>query len=379
MVLRIYADPCTVNCHKVLACLDLVKQPFELVRVDYFKSEQKSPDNTKLNPFQTIPFAVLDDGSVVTESNAILQYAADQQGADSVYPKDPSKRANINRWLLWETSSWFPSCYVYLVENGVKPLLGAQPDPNNLAAEEPRWKRYAQILDEQLSKTHFLTGETITLADIAVASPIHLPDVQKFPIDHYPNLKDWLHVRMNRNSSWLKTQRDVDKALNPGKFVRLHLFVQAAISNTSQGTLKATIHYTKDLEQPPEIYFYEDEKADKVHFPGDDAKEVTMTDGWPMVESFTLDKDGFSVDRFKTDFEDWENHTQVAEAFYPEIVDFLKRTVGAKRVEVFDHTIRSEANAQKKLTEEKDTSQRSPVMLVHCEYVFYLIYSSKSD
>lgn len=54
--------------------------------------------------------------------------------------------------------------------------------------------------------------------------------------------------------------------------------------------------------------------------------------------------------------------------FYPEVVEFLKSTTGAKRVLVFDHTIRSERNAQKKLTDEKNTSQRTPVMLVHCDY-----------
>lgn len=49
-------------------------------------------------------------------------------------------------------------------------------------------------------------------------------------------------------------------------------------------------------------------------------------------------------------------------------MELLKRTTGAKRVLVFDHTIRTERNAQKKLTDEKNTSQRTPVMLVHCDY-----------
>jgi len=54
--------------------------------------------------------------------------------------------------------------------------------------------------------------------------------------------------------------------------------------------------------------------------------------------------------------------------FYPEVVNFLKKTVGAKRVLVFDHTIRTTLNDAKKLTREVNTSQRAPVMLVHCDY-----------
>ena len=35
---------------------------------------------------------------------------------------------------------------------------------------------------------------------------------------------------------------------------------------------------------------------------------------------------------------------------------------------VFDHTIRTKANEAKKLTGQTKTSQRAPVMLVHCDY-----------
>lgn len=42
--------------------------------------------------------------------------------------------------------------------------------------------------------------------------------------------------------------------------------------------------------------------------------------------------------------------------------------LGAKRVLVFDHTIRTAKNAAKQHTQETNTSQRSPVMLVHCDY-----------
>ncbi|KAL5430914.1 hypothetical protein PMIN06_012442 [Paraphaeosphaeria minitans] len=93
-----------------------------------------------------------------------------------------------------------------------------------------------------------------------------------------------------------------------------------------------------------------------------------MTNGWPHVNDFHLDKNGFSVHSFKTSHSDWENEEAVRSAFYPEVVDFLKDTLGAKRVLVFDHTIRTEKNARKALTDEKNTTQRSPVMLVHCDY-----------
>ena len=70
--MKIYADPITVNCRKVLAGLDLIGAPFELEHVDYFKGEQKSPAYLAINPNASIP-AMVDDGLVLWESNAILQ------------------------------------------------------------------------------------------------------------------------------------------------------------------------------------------------------------------------------------------------------------------------------------------------------------------
>ena len=81
------------------------------------------------------------------KSNATLQYAADLKGSDKYYPKDLKRRADINRWLLWEGSTWFPSCYTYLVEYVVKPLLNDKPDDTIIDKAPPNWHRLAGILD----------------------------------------------------------------------------------------------------------------------------------------------------------------------------------------------------------------------------------------
>ena len=119
--MQIYADPITVNCRKVLAGLELMEVPYELVHVDYFKGEQKSDTYIAINPNASMP-TMKDGDFTLWESNAILQYAADKYNVAAQYPNDLKTRSDINRWLLWESSSWFPSCYVFLVENCVKPL-----------------------------------------------------------------------------------------------------------------------------------------------------------------------------------------------------------------------------------------------------------------
>jgi len=197
---------------------------------------------------------------------------------------------------------------------------------------------------------------------------MHLHEASKLPLDKYPNLKRWMTQDVEKLPCWQKTQPAVNKALLPGS--------SSAVTNGSQTNgapqaeeTRATFNYTKDVSpQLTELYFYESEKANNIHEPGDSPHEVAIHDGWSKVHDFTIDKNGFSVEDFETSYSSWEDEDSTRNTFYPEIVEFLKRELGAKRVLVFDHTIRTARNANKKLTEEKNTSQRTPVMLVHCDY-----------
>lgn len=202
--MKIYADPITINCRKVLAGLDLMQAPYELSHVDYFKGEQKGVAYLAINPNASIP-AMVDGDLVLWESNAILQYAADKTGSETVYPRDAAQRADLNRWLFWESASWFPACYTYLVENCVKPLLGGAPDDNVLQANEVQFHKLAGILDTRLQGRDWVMGSRATIADIALAAPMHLHGWQKLPLNEHPNVRRWLMHNVESLPSWDKT------------------------------------------------------------------------------------------------------------------------------------------------------------------------------
>ena len=368
-MLEVYLDPCTVNSRKVLAGLALIGVEYKFNFISYFAGQHKSAEYTKINPCGTVPSA-RDDDLILTESNAILQYAADLKDS-SAYPHDLKKRADINRWLLWEASVWFKSCYFYLEENVVKPLLKAEPDQAAIDAHEPKWLHLASILDDRLSKGKWLTGDVISIADIAVAAPMHLHAAQRLPLDKTPNLKRFM-ADIEKLPYWKDTQGAVNKALLPEAAASNE---SKAVAGTDEGSagdshkeVRAAFNYTKDVEQLTEIYFYESDAAKNIHEPGDDSHEMSVRDGSFRAETFSVDKEGFARHDFKTTFDEWDDDAAVSKAFYPEIVEFLKKTQGAKRVLVFDHTIRSQTNVNKKLTQETGTSQRAPVSLVHCDY-----------
>jgi hypothetical protein len=109
--------------------------------------------------------------------------------------------------------------------------------------------------------------------------------------------------------------------------------------NQTPTEVRATFNYTKDVDRLTEIYFYECEAAKDTHEPGDDPHEMTVTNGWDRAKSFSADKEGFSLHDFKTGYDQWEDDEGVRASFYPEVVDFLKKTTGAKRVYVKPHNI----------------------------------------
>ncbi len=201
--MKLYYDPITVNCRKVVAGLDLIGASYDEERLNYFAGDHKLPAFTKINPNAEMP-ALVDDDLMLWESNAILVYACEKLGNKTAYPDDPKIRADITRWLLWESSKWFDACYVYLVENVVKPMLDDKPDNAVLADHAATFHARASILEARLEGRDWLCDDHVTIADIAVAAPMHLHGVQKLPLENYPNIQAWIE-RVEALPCWQKS------------------------------------------------------------------------------------------------------------------------------------------------------------------------------
>ena len=129
--------------------------------------------------------------------------------------------------------------------------------------------------------------------------------------------------------------------------------------------VRATLNYSVDNGTPPDYYFYEPDEPVKLNPPGTDPREVEIHDGWPEVDRISLDREGFALRPFPARFDLFDDDAEVRRSFYPQIIDFVKLHTGAKRVQVFDHTIRKRLPADLKV---QTTVQRPAVLLVHSDY-----------
>jgi hypothetical protein len=129
--------------------------------------------------------------------------------------------------------------------------------------------------------------------------------------------------------------------------------------------VRATLNYTVDNGVAPDYYFYEPDPSAKLNPPGTDPREVEVHDGWPQRGQFSADREGFELHDFEARFDQFDDEEAVKSRFYDQVIAFVKRHTGARRVVVFDHTLRKRLPADLKA---QTTVQRPAVLLVHSDY-----------
>ncbi len=83
----------------------------------------------------------------------------------------------------------------------------------------------------------------------------------------------------------------------------------------------------------------------------------------PINDTLSLDREGFKLVRHETRMADFLDEDELRAVYYPEIEALVKEQLGAARVEIFDHTIRSGDEAVR-----AERLLREPVQVVHNDY-----------
>lgn len=92
-------------------------------------------------------------------------------------------------------------------------------------------------------------------------------------------------------------------------------------------------------------------------------RPVTVHNGRPIIDSLSLDRQGFLFVKHETKVKDFYDEAELRSVYYPEMERLVKEMSGAFRVLVFDHTLRAEDDSTR---EEKKV--REPVRRVHNDY-----------
>jgi glutathione S-transferase len=203
-MLNLYVFPPSPRAFKVLAVAEQLGLEYKVRLVDLTKGEQNTPAFTALNPNQRMP-VLEEDGFVLWESGAIMQYLASKKPDKELLPSDPRRRADVTRWQCWDLAHWEPACATLIFERVVKQVFQmGEPDPAEIAKGEERFHRFAAVLDGHLKDRKFIADDRLTVADFAVGASLNMAVPAQIPVGSYKEITRW-HAGLCELPAWRKS------------------------------------------------------------------------------------------------------------------------------------------------------------------------------
>ena len=186
--MRLYTFTITPNNRKVEAFVRHFDLAVEIHHVSFKDKETQSPAYLAINPMGKVP-ALVDGDFHLWESNAILTYLATKFPETRALPTDARGRADVDRWLHWQ------SCHLM-------PAMGAMKvaDEKDVSTVTPLLK----ILEQQLSGKDYILGN-LTVADFAIVAYLITKMGRQLDYSGCPNVAAWID-RMGNLKGFLSTQ-----------------------------------------------------------------------------------------------------------------------------------------------------------------------------
>ncbi|MEB3767411.1 glutathione S-transferase family protein [Acinetobacter sp. MD2] len=184
--MKVYGDMQSGNCYKVKLLLSFLQIEHEWLHVNIVNAETQTPEFLEMNPNGKIPVVVLDDGRILTESNAILGYFAENTG---FIPSHRYAKAKMYEWMFFEQYSHEPCIAVARFINKYLGLPEARLEEYQRL--QPKGHKALAIMEHALIHNHYLLGYGPSLADIALYAYTHVADEGGFDLNCYPNIQAW--------------------------------------------------------------------------------------------------------------------------------------------------------------------------------------------
>jgi hypothetical protein len=137
----------------------------------------------------------------------------------------------------------------------------------------------------------------------------------------------------------------------------------AAAQTIEARTVEASVNYLIDTGVKPVNETGAGDVRVIKHTGQHDPRNVTIHDGRPHRASFDLSGAGFELANHPTRMRDFHDPDELRDVYYPEMQRLIAERSGARRVQVFDHTLRTSDEADRAARK-----IREPVRSVHNDY-----------
>jgi glutathione S-transferase len=166
--MKLYDTPLAPNPRRVR--IFLAEKGLDLPReeIDLMAGEAKTEAFTRLNPMQSVPVLVIDDGLVLAESIAICRYIEEAVRPEpNLMGRTASERALIEMWNRRVELKLFS--HIAQVFRHLHPRLAALEQPQVAVwgeVNKPKVAAQLAFWNGELGTRRFIAGESYTIADI---------------------------------------------------------------------------------------------------------------------------------------------------------------------------------------------------------------------
>ena len=155
---------------------------FTAIKIDeHTKAIEGGGDYRTVNPLGYVPALLLDDGTLLTEGAAIVQYIADQVPSKRLVPPNGTiERAKLQAWLNFFSSEMHKGSYAPVFHKGLS-------EESKEVFRDRLRTRYAH-LDRHLADHEYLMGKDFTIADANSFAITNWAPRVYFDLSPYPNV-----------------------------------------------------------------------------------------------------------------------------------------------------------------------------------------------
>lgn len=186
-MLTVYGYSPSGNCHKLKMLLGHLGREYRWVEIDSAHGATRTPEYLAKNPNGKVPMVELDDGRVLTESNAILCWLAE---GTAYFGGDAWQRARTLSWLFFEQYSHEPYVAVARFICGWTPL--DSPRRADLPLLREKGHAALRVMERHLAANPWFSGPEYGIADIALFGYTHCAADGGFDLSACPSVQDWL-------------------------------------------------------------------------------------------------------------------------------------------------------------------------------------------
>ena len=162
--MKLYTFPPAPNPRRLNTYLGEKRLKIPVQLVNLTKGEHKQPEMLAMNPLGGLPFLELDDGTILTESLAIIEYLEELHPEPPMIGRTPLERA-LTRRIERICELRVLTRVGRIVHNTRSPLPDVVANPALAEQARVELASVLRVLDQEVGRRAFLAGEHPTVAD----------------------------------------------------------------------------------------------------------------------------------------------------------------------------------------------------------------------